>query len=352
MKTKKIALVVAVVSLLFFSGSVLAKNDKDKKSPEAREIKVHKKEPISDAERKAMDEASKGKPASKSAKDKVSVWAGGVIGEPLPEGGERYAVVAGLANYDGTAYDLCVPEAKTTAPDADVFPEYDIRHYCQDEDALNMKEVLIKFGYDEENIVHLRDGQATRQGIWDELDALAGKAGENDEVVFFFSGHGTSGRLVDLVDKEPIDEAIFTYDWDYIWDDELKAWADGLNVNRAVFAFDSCLSGGMNDLSGTGRVIAMSSGEKQSSYTYYLGGTQTEFDDTPVYQESEGLFSHYFVKRGMRDELADGSNLLSKEDGKIAVEESFTYTYPIVKYRQTPVLSDKFSDDLILGIQI
>jgi hypothetical protein len=117
----------------------------------------------------------------------------------------------------------------------------------------------------------------------------------------------------------------------------------------------------MNDLQLDGRVLAMSSTELQSSYTYYLGGTQTEFDASPVYQESEGLFAHYFVKRAMIDELGDGSNPLSKKDskkydGNVAVEEAFSYAYPIVKLAtrnmQVPVLNDKFLNDLLLGYQL
>lgn len=313
-------------------------------APQATDVKVHKKIPLSESERKNIEDQAKGKPTAKVPREEtVSSWASGVLGEPLPVGGQRYAVVVGLANYEGTINDLCVADAKTNLENPTV--EDGLAYYCQDEDALNMKNALIGFGYPEGNIVHLHDYQATMQGIWNELEILAGKVGENDEVVFFFSGHGTSGKLVSLKDKEVIDEAVFTYDSKYIWDDELKNWADSLGVNRTVFAFDSCLAGGMNDLAGTNRIIVMSSGEKQSSYTYYLGGTQT---DVNVYQESEGLFTHYFVKRGMIDGLGDGWNLVSSSDGDVTVEESFTYTYPIVKDRQTPVLSDKFFNDLLL----
>lgn len=323
-----------------------SENGKTHMSPQATDVKVHKKVPLSETERKSLEEKEKGKPTdSRAPKDRtVSSWASGTLGEPLPAGGQRYAVVVGLANYEGTINDLCVADAKTSLENPTI--ENGLAYYCQDEDALNMKNALIGFGYPEGNITHLRDYQATRAGIKNALDALASKIGENDEVVFFFSGHGTSGKLVSLKDRETIDEAIFTYDNNYIWDDELKAWADSLTVNRMVFAFDICLAGGMNDLGGDNRVIVMSSGENQSSYTFYLGGTQT---DTNVFQESEGLFTHYFVKRGMIDELADGSNPISYSDGRVAVEEAFTYAYPLVKFRQSPVLNDKFSNDLFLG---
>ncbi|KKQ51995.1 MAG: hypothetical protein US70_C0012G0003 [Parcubacteria group bacterium GW2011_GWD2_38_11] len=85
--------------------------------------------------------------------------------------------------------------------------------------------------------------------------------------------------------------------------------------------------------------------------TYYLGGAQT---DTNVFQESEGLFAHYFVRRAMVDGLGDGFNPLNrrntlKYDGDVAIEEVFNYAYPIVKAIQLPVLNDKFVNDLLLG---
>jgi hypothetical protein len=254
----------------------------------------------------------------------------------------------GLANYTGTVNDLCVYEAKTDLANPTLADGR--AYYCQDEDALNMKQALLQFGYDDSNIIHLRDSQATRDGILAAMQNLKGKLTPNDEVVFFFSGHGVSGKLTTLIDKEKVDEAIFTYDAKMIWDDELKLWADSLTAERMVFAFDICLAGGMSDLAGDNRVLVMSSGETQSSYTYYLGGTQTEFDDTPVFQESEGLFSYYFVKRGLFDGLADGSNVASVVNGSVEVEESFTYAYPKVLSKQTPVLNDRFANDLLLGL--
>ena len=207
-----------------------------------------------------------------------------------------------------------------------------------------MKDALVsEYGFPLENITHLRDSQATRDGILAAMTGLKSKIGPNDEVVFFFSGHGTSGKLVSLKDNETVDEAIFVYDGKVIWDDELKIWADSLGVNRMAFVFDICLAGGMNDLSAANRVVAMSSGETQSSYTYYLGGMLVDGS----YQKSEGLFSHYFVFDGITNNFADGWNTLSEKDEKIALEESFTYTYPIVKNKQIPVLADKFTNDFL-----
>lgn len=348
---KKIIISVLALAFLFVAAGVMAKEEKyelRKQAPEAKEIKIHKKQLISDEERKALDEAAKGRPADKAAKVKVPLsWATGVLGNPLPVGGERYAIVVGLANYTGVVNDLCAPEAETYLDN----PEDGLAYYCQDRDAYNMKTALIN-EYNFTNVTHLRDYQATRAGITGAMNTLANNPNldEKDEVVFFFSGHGTSGKLISPQDKETIDEAIFVYDNNYIWDDELKNWANNLGVNRAVFIFDICLAGGMNDIAGINRVIAMSSGETQSSWTYTLGGgTIIDEDGIAHTTFSEGLFSHHFVVDGITNGLADKSNLISQPDYQVAVEEAFSYTYPIVKYKQTPVISDKFTNDLILN---
>ena len=341
---RKIGAVVFALALFFSAEIVLAKDDVEKNK--ATDIKIHKKKVLSDEERKAL-ESIKGKPVRPSDDSEVGFLATGEIGSSLPEGGQKYAIVIGLANYSGTEHDLCVAAAET----ADQFPESNegLSAYCQDSDSLHMRQALIdEYDYEDTNIIILRDGSATKANILNKMEEIKSKlVGGDDEVVFFFSGHGVSGKYLGIVDKEKVDEAVFTYDNQFIWDDDLKKWADSLSVYRAVFAFDICLAGGMNDLAGDNRILVMSSSETQSSYTYYLGGAQTDIN---VFQQSEGFFSHYFVKRGLfnYEGVPDGSNILNECDQKVTVEEAFSYAYPLVKIKQTPVLNDKFLNDLFL----
>jgi hypothetical protein len=123
-----------------------------------------------------------------------------------------------------------------------------------------------------------------------------------------------------------------------------------MSAFRMVFAFDSCKAGGMNDIAGDNRVILMSSLEAQNSWTYYLGGYNTGTRKKPVYQYSEGLFAHYLVVDGISKELADTSNLLTKQDYDVAMEEAWGYTYPIVQLKQQPTISDGYFNDLVLGL--
>ncbi|EKD58483.1 MAG: polysaccharide deacetylase [uncultured bacterium] len=378
---KKTAVAIFSFALLLSAVGVMAKEKSENKSDKpskAKNVEISKKKVLSESERKSFDEnegIAKGKPAKPSPTDPTAGGATGALGEPLPFGGQRYAILVGLANYPGKINDLCVTDAKTgkdfpTAIDG-------LAQYCKDEDALNMKKALIeKYGYSEENIFLFSDADAKFDAIKERVDYLVGteafpaKLTADDELVFFFSGHSSTGNVFDEsgANDESLDEAMFIYDQNYteadflsgayapgdssyVWDDQLKAWFANAPTKRILFAFDTCNAGGMNDLEADGRVLALSSTEFQSSYTYYLGGQQT---DVNIFQESEGLFAHYFVKRAMIDELGDGSNPLNKRnvlkyDGKVAVEEAFGYAKPIIAVKQSSILNDKFYNDLLLG---
>lgn len=289
----------------------------------------------------------------------------------------------------------------------------EIKANCKDGDSVNMEHTLLtKYGFAPSNVVRLSDSIATFSKIEEEVMKLVGgtithedgitttyesKLTKDDELVFFFSGHDAMTTIDVDNDGEADDGGIVVYDekydaakyidtatkypdpingpydnykayYDstgynssaYIWDGQLKAWFENSPTKRIFFAFDTCNAAEMDDLkeavdptvNGVGRVMAFSSGKNQSSYTYYLGGA----NNSGNIHDGEGLFSHYFVLRAMHDGLADGSNPLRKtdplkKDGKVAVEEAFSYAYPLVRtassYRQTPVLNDYFTNDLL-----
>lgn len=341
----KKTIAVSVLLFLVLLGVRVNAQQEEKNNVKATDIKIHKKQVVSDEERKSLDDLAKGKMGGASRNRTFQPLATGIVGNPIPATGERYAIVIGLANYNGTMNDLCASAAKTDVSDASVFPTSDPRYYCQDYDSLHMRDTLVdKYGYTPSNIIVLRDGDATKANIQDAMNSLRSRLDGDDEVAFFYSGHGASGTYYGMTDSERTDEAIYTYEGGFLWDDELKQWANSLSSYRQAFIFDMCLAGGMNDITGANRVIAMSSGETKSSWTYTLGGGTS----SSGYTYSEGLFSHYFVVSGMTNMLADSSNLLSTPDNQVAVEEAFSYTYPIIKTKQVPVLNDKYFNDLVL----
>jgi hypothetical protein len=259
-----------------------------------------------------QSKAPKGKPTAPSGKP-TGPAATGILGSMST--GDKYAIIVGISDYPGTMYDL---------------------NYA-DDDALDMKRALTElYGYSEANIFMLVDADATRAAILDAIQRIAGLETRDDEVVFFFSGHGASGTAADG-DRESVDEAIVSHEagqLSYVWDGELRLWFSSFETRRIIFAFDSCVAGGMTDLAATGRVIAMATTETTGA----VEGDQWQ----------NGEFTYYFVDKGMLSGLADKYD----HDGNpnqqdVTVEEAFDYAKSSCVW-QTPTISDSFRNDLLL----
>jgi len=254
-----------------------------------------------------------GRPPGAGGK-KSTEAATGVLGTPLS--GTRYAIVVGISDYPGTDSDL----------------EY------ADDDADEVTSVLA-YAYGFSNIATLKDGAATRSAIMAAIDAVQAQAGEDDEVVFFFSGHGMNG-FADDGDDEKTDEAIVTHDGTKMvpmWDGELKTAFSDFGTSRIVFIFDVCLAGGMDDLQESGRVVLMASGERGYSYE----GDQWE----------NGEFTYYFAQIGIRTGDANihdynTNGVLSSEPAQVSAEEAFDYAKANCR-ADRPVIGDSFTDDLL-----
>lgn len=264
--------------------------------------------------------STKGKPVSlkkTSPDDSVLTTATGILGEEVA--GAKYAIVVGISDYPGTANDL---------------------QYA-DDDAQAMKDVLVEqYGFIDSNITLITDMDATVDAIVDAVTAVKENAGERDEVVFFYSGHGGTGRADDG-DAEAIDESIISHDGTnliHLWDGDLKTLFSGFATSRIVFLFDSCASGGMTDLNESGRIINMATMEKRfdTAVEGVYGGV------------GAGEFTYHFVIQGMGAGLADlydHDNVPGVAD--ITIEEAFDYMKANV-ITDHPTVIDRFANDLLL----
>ncbi|MCD6106891.1 MAG: caspase family protein [Caldisericaceae bacterium] len=261
-------------------------------------------------------------PPGRDKKGKSKSTATGILGAEAT--GTRYAIIVGISDYPGTANDL---------------------QYC-DDDARDMKDALISsYGFAEGNIQTFIDVEgegavnATRTNILNTISELQGRANENDEIVFFFSGHGMRGIAGDG-DKERVDESIVVHDGEEIvpiWDGELRDAFAGFATSRIIFVFDSCLAGGMKkDLGGEGRVIAMASTE--SGFSYELSALEN------------GEFTYYFAEEGIllgQANIHDYDNdALLKESNQVTVEEAFDYAVANCD-NDKPTIGDYFENDLL-----
>jgi metacaspase-1 len=293
------AMLVAVLVLVLMAPAVLARPDMDKPLP-ATDVELVKKVTL------------RGKPGGGGGGRPVKQAATGVLGEQLGTGANKYAVIVGISDYPGTGSDL---------------------QYC-DDDAQDVYAALTTlYGYNSSNIHLLMDMGANFTAIRDAISDVKSQAVAGDEVVFFFSGHGTNGVANDG-DNERTDEAIVSHNGSSliaIWDGQLKAWFSGFNTTRIIFIFDSCLAGGMTDLQAPGRIINMACSESGVSYEY--GWCEN------------GQFTYFFVDQGMLASEADRyDNLPSVAD--VTVEEAFDYAKSNCQV-QKPTISDSFGNDLL-----
>jgi len=237
------------------------------------------------------------------ARGKPSKPSGGIAtGTVAPFSGNRYAIIIGISDYSGTVNDL---------------------DYC-DDDAYEFADAL-PVSYQK---ILLIDGAAQRQEILDAIAEVKALAGPNDEVVFFYSGHGSISNYDVDGDGERKDECIIPWECTsatFIWDGNLKAAFVGCQAS-IMFFFDSCYSGGMTDLAGPGRLICMACGENQLSL------------ESSTWQN--GQFTYYFVDQGMKNGLANANG-----DAYVTFEEAFDFAKARCQ-RQSPVASDGFALDM------
>ena len=199
---------------------------------------------------------------------------GGLVGEEPDGNVERWAVIVGISDYEGSEND--VP-------------------YC-DSDALDMKNVLISHGWKSDHIKILLNSEATGSNIRSAIRWMDSKEDEDDIVLFFFSGHGFYGN------------SIAVYPWNLFYMSRLDENMDKLGSKNMVLIFNSCFSGGFqNYLAQPGRVILMSS--KSNEYSYMS------------LQLKNGIFT-YFLLEGFAGS-AD-----SNHDGWVSAEEAFDYAAP------------------------
>jgi hypothetical protein len=194
--------------------------------------------------------------------------------EPEPEpdpNTDKWAVIIGISDYRGKRNDLA---------------------YC-DDDAVDMYNYLIAQGYPEGNIKLLLDRDAKAERIMNAIDWLNSWEGIGSEVVFFYSGHGSTYDGYDDGDAEVTDEAIVSADLYLILDGQLEQKFSDFDSQKISITFDSCFSGGMDDLATNGRIIVAACGETQLSY-----------DGTSLQQN--GVFT-YFYMDGLNGGTVEGA---------------------------------------------
>lgn len=112
--------------------------------------------------------------------------------------------------------------------------------------------IMSSWGYQKGDIRKLVNSRATRQNILYELENWLGRSSD-EELLFYYSGHGWHQKDKDGDEKDGKDETIAPYDTlpkpseriveNMISDDEIAAVVKRLRAKKVIFIFDSCHSG-------------------------------------------------------------------------------------------------------------
>lgn len=167
-----------------------------------------------------------------------------------------------------------------------------------DNDVSIIKTLLLQQGFVEDNIMVLKNAEATKSGILSAMDQLRGKAQTGDVVYIQFSGHGQQVTDLNGDEEDHFDEAWIPYDakkkyvageyegQNHILDDELNKFLNGLRSKvgirgKIVLVADACHSGsGSRGLGDDEEVYVRGTDEK---FIIPGGGANIVRKEEPVY---------------------------------------------------------------------
>ena len=209
-----------------------------------------------------------------------------------------YLVSVGVADYPGTRNDLFLP-----AQDAEAM--YGL--YKKNANAIS---------------VLLTNTDAKKSRILSEAKNLFSKAGQNDIIVLFFSGHGNKGGF-------------YAYDGFLPYEDIRKLFSGSQARSKMIFA-DACFSGDIRDNSGGGF------NDPKNNIMLFMSSRSNEYSiETP--RMKNGFFATCLLRS-----LKGGAD--ANKDRIITAKELFTAVSTGVKRlsrnHQHPVMWGNFDDSM------
>ncbi len=227
---------------------------------------------------------------------------------PTLSQGDLYAVVVGISQYKNPA----VPSLRGAANDAKSFADF----------LETQRDLFADIG-----IELLTDELATKANIEKKLTDIIRRAGKNDTIVLFLSGHGS------VDPKRPSQFFFLTHDSD---PDALEAssvnmsgmvFLKNLECPRVVLIADTCHSGGLlegraksrlNPLKTLARDLGSSAGK-----VVITSSRPDEYSLESRYRES-GVFTHWFLEglKGAADK---------EGRGVVTINEAYNYAYEQTK---------------------
>jgi uncharacterized caspase-like protein len=189
-----------------------------------------------------------------------------------------------------------------------------------------------------QNIILLRNKAATEASILQSMQIFQ-KAGPNDRIIFYFSGHGLEKAFVPYDVKQGDAKSLLTHA-------EVKTAFKASRATTKLIIADACMSGSMKTKE------APVSAEKAVKEFDKLNvamilSSRSKQTSMEMMRIKGGLFTFYLLNglNGKADK---------NQDKKVTIHELFGYMSPRVKKSasngQAPVFAGKFSNDLVLSV--
>ncbi|MEM9888531.1 MAG: caspase family protein [Bacteroidota bacterium] len=193
----------------------------------------------------------------------------------------------------------------------------------------------------DERIRVLIDEEATKNNIKDAMKETFRKAGSNDLVILYFSGHGLRGSFL------PIDYDGYN---NKIYHEEINAILRASPAKYKLCIADACHSGSLFERDGSVENVLSSYYDKLAKAapsTALIMSSKSEETSLESNSLRQGVFSHFLI-RGMKGE-AD-----QNRDRVVAIQELYNYVSSNVRnytgMRQSPIIKGSYDIQMPIAI--
>lgn len=187
----------------------------------------------------------------------------------------------------------------------------------------------------------LIDEDATSSNIRNTMKEVFSKAGENDLVMLYFSGHGLKGSFL------PIDFDGFN---NKLFHDEINEILGQSKAKYKLCIADACHSGSLLAMKGTAENAlskyyqTLAQAEAGTALIMSSKSNETSLESSGLRQ---GVFSHFLI-RGLKGEADQNGNKI------VSVGELFSFIYDNVRdytgLRQSPLIKGDYDEDMTVGV--
>jgi len=210
--------------------------------------------------------------------------------------------------------------------------EYWPKLNCAVSDAMNVKDVLSKVGFDEVRII--KDSDATQHNILSALSWLGKKAKSNDRAVIYFSGHGETqeGPRSKIGYIIPVNCPKEDYYVNAISMSKLREATSVISAKHVLYVMDSCYSG-----------MALIKGNREDEFVAAMTNdpvvymiTAGKAGEEAIESQGHGIFTQYFL-RGMKGEADyDKNEVITGTELGMYTKKWVLHESKILNKRQTP----------------